>query len=98
MKDNTQLVNLSHMTKTPYWQLNLLGYCILFISEFSDSLDSEFSFISEDEDECENTSLLSDSLIEFSNELLNSETSVSEFYQHDIISETMWVIPTTQWY
>ena len=62
---------------------------MFFISEFSDRLDSEFSFISEDEDECENTSLLSDSLIEFSNELLNLETSDSEFYQHDIISETM---------
>ena len=60
-----------------------------FISEFTDSLDSEFSFISDDEDECENTSLLSDSLVVFSNELLYLETSDTEFYHHDIISETM---------
>ena len=71
------------------------AFYIDFIPEFTDRLDSEFSFISDDEDECENTSLLSDSLIEFSNELLNLETSVSEFYHHDIISETMWVNTTT---
>ena len=43
---------------------------------------------------------LSNSLIEFSNELLNLETSDSELYQHDIISETMLVNPITnrcQW-
>ena len=100
MKDNRQVRKTSHTSWTDRLigrQISkLLRYCIFFISEFSDSLDSEFSFSSEDEDECENTSLPSDSLIEFSNELLNLETSDSEFYQHDIITEKMWVIPTTQ--
>ena len=98
LKDNTQVLKTSHT-----WSYHLIDhqisrhqwYCIFFISEFTDSLDSEFSFISDEEDECENTSLLSDSLVEFSHELLNLETSDSEFYQDDIISETMWVILST---